>query len=173
MTKTKVNETGKGFRRLGDFVFRQNPDGTTVMSLAPDQSKQKPIKGIKTPNDHLERLRKAASYASFAAKAQPIYAELAQRVGKSAYQLARADWFHPPVIHEVRCGENEIRIQATDNIMVVKVVLRILDGQGKLLEAGQATRQAEDWWQFLPKRPGKIVTVEAWDLAGNVTKLIV
>ena len=170
MTKAKVHEMGNGFRRLGDFVFRQNPDGTSVVSLAPEQSKPKPIKA---PSDPMERLRKAASYARFAAKAQPIYTELAKGVGKSAYHLARSDWFHPPVIHEVRCSEDQIRVQASDNVMVTKVVIRILDGQGKLLEAGQATRQEGDWWQYLPKRPGKILTVEAWDLAGNVKKLIV
>jgi len=52
-------------------------------------------------------------------------------------------------------------------------VVRILDAHGKLLEAGQATKQAGDWWEYLPKLPGKIFTVEAWDLAGNVTRIVV
>ena len=170
MTKAKMSDAEKGFRKFGDLILRQVSDGITVVSVAADRSRPKSIPGQKDPQ---ERLQKAASYARFAAKAQPIYAQLAKVTSKSAYHLARSDWFHPPVIHEVRCGENQILIHASDNIMVAKVVIRIMDGHGRLLEAGQATRQEGDWWEYRPKLKGKIFTVEAWDLAGNVTNIIV
>lgn len=168
MTKTKVSDAEKGFSRLGDLIYRQMPDGTTVVSPSPYAGR----KSIQRGKTHQERFQKAASYARFAAKKQPIYAELAKGTKKSAYNLARSDWFNPPVIHEVRYGASQILVQASDIVMVTKVVITILNEQGKLLEAGQATRKEEDWWEYRPTIPGKILTVEAWDLAGNVIRLV-
>ena len=119
-----------------------------------------------------QRLQKAASYARFAARAQPIYAELAKGTAKTAYSLALSDWFNPPVIHEARYRDNKILVRASDNILVTKVVVTTLDEQGRMLEAGEARRQAGDWWEYSSKLPGQTRIVEAWDLAGNVAKLV-
>jgi hypothetical protein len=170
MTKSKMSENVNGSScRVGSLIYRQMPDGTTVVSRSPDYDGIKSMRGL---GDHQQRLQGAARYARWAAKAQPIYAELVKGTLKTAYNLARSDWFHPPVIHEVRLGENQIRVQASDNVLVTKVVITALDEHGKLLEAGEATRQAGDWWAYVPKLPGKTLTVEAWDLAGNVTRFV-
>jgi len=168
MMKTKSSETVKEFgNRPGGLIYRQMPDGTTVVNRTPDQSKFK-----REPKEHQQRMQGAARYARWAAKAQPIYSELAKATKKTAFHLARSDWFHAPVIHEVRLRENLIRVQSSDNVMVTKVVITVLDEQGRLLEAGEATRCEGDWWEYILKAIGKTLTVEAWDLPGNVTRFV-
>ena len=170
MTKSKMSEGVKGLSsRVGGLIYRQMPDGTTVVNKSPDYDG---IKSSRGPRDHQQRLQGAARYARWAAKAQPIYAKLAKGTTKTAYNLARSDWFHAPVIHEVRLRENKIRVQASDNVMVTKVVITVRDEQGKLLEAGEAIRQEGDWWEYVPQLPGKTLTLEAWDLAGNMTRFV-
>lgn len=170
MTKSKMSEGVKGLSsKGGGLIYRQMPDGTTVVSKGSDH---RGIKSTRRRGDHQQRLQGAARYARWAAKAQPIYAELAKETTKTAYNLARSDWFQPPVIHEVWLRENKIRVQASDNVMVTKVVIAVRDEQGKLLEAGEAVRQGGDWWEYVPQLPGKTLTLEAWDLAGNVTRFV-
>ena len=166
MTKAKSSEA-KETNQAGDLIRRQKPEGKIIVSLAPGQ--QTFLKGGK---DHQERLRKAASYARFAARAQPIYAELAKESTKTAYNLALSDWFSPPTIHEVQRREDKILVRASDDVVVTKVVITCLDQQGKLVEAGEADRQADDWWEYIPHPRGKTFIIEAWDLAGNVTKFV-
>ena len=168
--KAKSSETVKEVgSRLGGLIYRQIPGGTTVVMKTPDQSK---LKFKRQPKEHQQRLQGAARYARWAAKAQPIYADLAKATKKTAFHLARSDWFHAPVIHEVRLRENLIRVQASDNVMVTKVVITVLDEQGRLLEAGEATRCEGNWWEYILKATGKTLMVEAWDLPGNVTRFV-
>jgi hypothetical protein len=61
-----------------------------------------------------------------------------------------------------------IRIDATDNVQVAKVVVTISDAAGKTLERGQALLVKDRCWEYIPAAEGK-VTVEAHDLAGNIT----
>jgi hypothetical protein len=170
MTKAKATEGAKGSNdRMVSLVLRQMSDGTTIVSRSSGSSRQK---SSRAENAHQQRFQKAARYARWAAKVHPIYAQLSAGTRKTPYNLARSDWFNPPVIHEVRFTEDKIRVQASDNVTVTKVVITILDEQGKLLEAGEATRQEEDWWEYTPTIMGKTIIVEAWDLPGNVAKFV-
>ena len=145
------------------------PDGTTVVSKSSDY---RGIKSTRRRGDHQQRLQGAARYAHWAAKGQPIYAELAKETTKTAYNLARSDWFQPPVIHEVWLRENKIRVQASDKVMVTKVVIAAGMEQGKLLEAGGSGQAGMRLWEYVPQLPGKTLTLEAWDSAGNVTRFV-
>lgn len=168
--KPKSRETVKELgSRWGGLIYRQMTDGTTVVNRTSDQSN---FKTKREPKGHQQRMQGAARYARWAAKAQPIYAELARSTKKTAFHLARSDWFQAPVIHEVRLRENLIRVRASDNVMVTKVVITVLDEQGRLLEAGEATRCESDWWEYILKATGKTLTAEAWDLPGNVTRFV-
>jgi hypothetical protein len=170
MTKSKMSAGVKGLSsKVGGLIYRQMPDGTTVISKSSDYSR---IKSTRGQGDSQQHLQGAARYARWAAKAQPIYAELAKGTTRTAYNLARSDWFHPPVIHEVQLRENKLRVQASDNVMVTKVVITVRDEQGKLLDAGEAVRQEGDWWEYVLQLSGKTLTLEAWDLAGNVTRFV-
>jgi hypothetical protein len=87
---------------------------------------------------------------------------------QSAYNLAVADWFHPPVIHGIERCDGRVRVEASDNMQVTKVEVRILDGEGKVLEQGQAEQIDPLSWEYTPGAEGAI-EASAWDLAGNET----
>lgn len=168
MARVNTNELIKALSgAIGGMVFRSMPDGSTWVSTAPDFSRRKFSKGQK---EHQQRFREASSYARHAAKTQPIYAELAKGTMKTAYNIALSDWFSPPVIHQVQRRDGRILVEASDNVMVTKVVTTILNEQDEVLEKGEATRQESGWWEYVPKLAGKRITAEAWDLAGHVNK---
>lgn len=173
MAKVESNPIVRGISgKIGNLVFRQMPGGETYVSGVPNFGRRKFSKGQK---DHQSRFKQAAAYAREAAKTQPIYAELAKGTIKSAYNFALSDWFNPPVIHTIERVDGRIRVQASDNVMVVKVVVTVVDAEGKVIEKGEAwkvdssTRSESDWWEVDLSAEGKVVA-EAWDLAGNVTK---
>jgi len=154
---------------IGNLVFRQMKDGSTWVSATPNFSHRKFSKGQKS---HQSRFKEAASYARGAAKVQPIYAELARGTTKNAYNIALSDWFTPPVIHRLERREGRILINASDNVLVTRVRVMVLDEDEKVLEHGEAVQQGSKtgWWDYSPHSEGKIVA-EAWDLAGNKTTM--
>ena len=171
MAKVKNNVVVQGISGgIKELVFRQMPDGSTYVSGKPDFSRRKFSKGQK---DHQSRFQQAVAYAREAAKAQPIYAELAAGTIKSTYNFALSDWFNPPVIHKIERVDGHIRVQASDNVMVTKVLVTVLDEVGKAVEKKEAvqmdpsTRSGTNWWEVDLVVEGKILA-EAWDLAGNV-----
>ena len=153
---------------IGDLVFRQMPDGSTRVSRKPDFSRRVFSQGQK---DHQSRFRQAAAYTRQTAKTQPIYAELARGTAKSTYNVALSDWFNPPVIHRIERREGSIRVEASDNVMMTKVQIEIVDAEGKVLEQGEARQADLGWWEYVPAAEGTIKAT-AWDLAGNQTKSI-
>jgi len=169
MAKVVMNELMKALSgQIGGLVFRQMPNGDVLVSMAPNFSRRKFSKGQKK---HQQSFREAAAYARSAAKTQPIYAELAKGT-LTAYNIAVSDWFNPPVIHKVQQKDGRILIEASDNVMVTKVVVTVRDDQGAVLEKGEATRGEGNWWEYIPKTIRNTITTEAWDLARNVTKFV-
>jgi hypothetical protein len=129
---------------------------------------------MRIPAQHAQnrRFREAVFYAK-AAQVQALYVELAAVTPmKTAYNLALRDWFEPPVIQRIERREGGILVEATDNILVSRVRVSILDGSGQLLEAGEATRGQGDCWEFASRAQGKTIIAEAWDLPGHVTRLV-
>lgn len=167
MAKVRNNPVIRGISgAVGRMVFRQMPDGSTYLSGKPDFSKRKFSQKQK---DHQMRVKEAAAYARDAAKRHPIYAELAKGTGKSPYNFAFGDWFNPPVIHSIERAGQTIRIRASDDVMVTKVEVRILDDAGNLLAKGEASQAGADIWEFVTDITGKVI-VKAWDLARNMVE---
>ena len=165
MAKVRKNSIAHGFSGgVGDIVFQHMPDGNTYARGKPDFSHRKFSKGQK---QHQSRFQLAVMYAREAAKTQPIYTKLAAGTIMSAYNFALSDWFNPPVIHKIERKDGRVRVQASDNVMVVKVVITVLDDEGKVVEKKDAGKIEGDWWEVELIGDGKVV-VEAWDLAGNV-----
>ena len=158
--------SGKLGRRL---FFRKLRNGTTLLCRVPDFSHRVFSPGQLT---HQSRFQQAAAYARVAAKTIPLYAELAQQRLQPAYNIALSDWFHAPVIHQVQQNNGSIHVEASDNVMVAKVVVTVLDAQGTVLEQAEAIRGEGNWWEYVPKMTGSTITAEAHDLAGNVTKSV-
>ncbi len=173
MAKAGKNVVVRGLSgSIRNLVFRQMPDGSTYISSKQDFSRRTFSAGQK---DHQDRFREAAAYAREAARAQPIYAQLAAGQQKSAYNYALSDWFQPPVVHQIERVEGGcIRVLASDNVLVARVRVTILDGAGNVLEQGPAAQVdaatgTSTWWEYAPKTDGRVLA-EAWDLAGNVAR---
>ena len=167
MAKVKDNLVVEGIRgKLGSLIFRLMPNGETWISKQHNFSNRKFSKGQKA---HQSRFQKASAYARSAAKVHPIYARLAKGTVKSPYNWALSDWFHAPVIHQVEQTKGHIRVSATDNVQVTKVQVTIVNKSGKVLAKGEAAKGKGNWWDYVTQAEGSIL-VEAWDLAGNVTK---
>jgi len=83
-----------------------------------------------------------------------------------------SDWYNPPVIHHIEQLENRILVNASDNVLVTRVQVTVLDNEGKVLEQGEAVRSEGDWWEFASQSAGKSILAEAWDLPNNVTKFV-
>jgi len=168
MAKIKHNILTEGLSGMvGDkLVFRQMQDGRTIVCARPDFSHRVWSEEQLT---HHSRFQQAAAYARAASKTNAIYAQLARGTAKNAYNIALSDWFHPPVIHSIERGDGRIRINATDNVLVDRVLVAILDEDENTLEQGQAVQVDGPWWEYVTAKAGR-VRVEAWDLARNVTR---
>jgi len=170
MPKVKNNVIVRGLSGIlgGQIVFRQRRDGSTIAATPPDFSQRVLSKDQKA---HHSKFKEGAAYAKEAAKTQPLYAQLAAGTSKTAYNVALADFFHPPVVHSVERNESAIRIQASDGVKVTKVSVTIFDQDGSVLEKGEANSSTDSgWWEYVPQHTGRVL-VEAYDLAGNVGKM--
>lgn len=153
---------------LGKSLYvRQMRDGRTIISMKPDFSTRK---CSEAQIEHQKRVKRAGKYGKEACKQNPIYARLAEGTHKSAFNIAFADYMKPPVIHSLELQQNNsIRVNATDNVQVTRVVITVLDGQGHELEQGDASLELDNWWKYQPTHQGHI-RVEAWDMAGNAVQ---
>jgi hypothetical protein len=148
-----------------DHYVRTTRDGRTIISLKPDFSNRQ-FSEAQLGNQ--SRIQQAAAYAKVACKENPIYGMKAKGTAQNAYNVAISDWFKPPVIHRIERLAGCIRVQASDNVMVAKVTVTLMDDQERILEQGDARQVYESIWEYIPQSAGRVV-VEAWDLPGNRT----
>ena len=179
MPKVLFNGSIQGFSgRLGDLIFRTLPDGTTIVSTAPAkktarEKKRAKLKRSAAQNTHTSHFRKGVCYAKEAARILPVYQERAEATPTwTAYNHAMYDWFHAPRIGCLAQEDGYILVEASDDVLVTRVQITILDNEGCVLEKGEAVRKEGDWWEFVSPAVGKTVIAEARDLPGNVTKLV-
>ncbi len=169
MAKADLNKLIKSLHgKVGDLVFREMPDGSIVVSIAP-KKKQKASKGQKAYRHGTFTDR--TQWAKWAYKHYPIYEELAADLPMiNAYNLAVKDISHPPVIHSILRKKGRILVHASDEIMVAGVRVTVRNEKGRLLEAGDAKQVKKDWWEYAPKCKGR-VSASAWDLPGNKVRI--
>jgi hypothetical protein len=143
-------------------------DGSVRVSIKPAKKQRK---FNKEQRGYQDRFRSAVAYAR-EAKSELVYAELAQETGRSAYHLALSDSLNPPVIHKIERKDGRVIVTASDDVMVTRVVVSILDGEGKLLEQGHAALpdpiNDPERWEYAASAVGTIKAT-AWDLAKNRT----
>jgi hypothetical protein len=182
MAKVIANELIKALSgAVGGLAFRPMPDGSIVVSTAPHYGRRR--KYSQGQKDHQSRFKRAAMYARYAAKVQPIYTELAKGTTKTAYNIAVADWFGEPQVLDIditgwtgQTGQ-EIRVKAKDNVKVasVHVMIRESNSSATALEEGEAVPSDTDGllWTYttktlVPMTPGTRLDVMAKDLPGNI-----
>lgn len=168
MARVRRNQIVQGLSgKLGDqIMFRHLRDGRTIVCQIPDFSNRVLSKDQKA---HHAKFKAGAAYAKEAAKTEPIYAQLAAGTMKNAYNVALADFFHQPVIHSLERMDKSLQIHASDNVMVVRVFVTVIDADGKSLEKGEAAQTCEDLWIYPLQHEGRVLG-DVYDLAGNVTK---
>jgi hypothetical protein len=165
MAKVNLNKILKELRgKIGDLVFRHMPDGSIVVSSVQRRRKRRDSPAQKA---YQATFRGRSQWAKWAQHEYPVYAELAARRPMiTAYNMAISDAAHPPVIQQVLRQEGRILVHAWDEIMVAGVKVTVRDGQGKLLEVGDASQTKEGSWEYTPQAEGRISAC-AWDLPGN------
>jgi hypothetical protein len=118
-------------------------------------------------------MKAASAYARVASRENPIYEELARKKSKkkvkNAYNVAVGDWFNAPEIDRIEWHNGNIRVLASDDVMVTKVTVTILGEAGQRLEQAEARLNLGVWWEYQAANSG-LVRVEAWDFASNVTR---
>ena len=149
-----------------DYYARITRDGRTIISRKPDFSNRQ---FSKEQLEQQSRLKQAAAYAKVASKTIPLYAQKASGKSQNAYNIALGDWFNPPVVDYIDWDQGHIRVRASDDVMVTKVTITLLNEVGKCLEQGNAELKLGVWWEYQTAHSG-LIRVEAWDLAGNVTR---
>lgn len=169
MAKVRKNIILQGVsgKFAGQIVFRHLRDGRTILAAVPDFSKRVLSEAQKA---HHAKVKAASAYGKVASKENPIYAQLAEGTTKNAYNMAIADFFHAPVIHDVQREGLLLQVWASDDVMVTRVHVTILGDDGMVLEEGNASQEEGDpkRWKFLSQQVGRTV-IEVYDLAGNVT----
>lgn len=169
MAKARTNAIIEGLSgSLGkDLYARTTRDGRTIISKKPDFGNRQ---FSEAQLNVQSRTTQAAAYAKVACKENPIYAKKAAGTALNAYNVAVRDWHRPPVIRSMHFGfDGLIRVSASDDVQVTKVVVTVLDQQGQPLEQGEAQLTLGVWWDYQAANRGR-VQVEAWDLARNVTR---
>lgn len=167
------------------FMNLKSPSGRTVLvdRLVQDENRREVATRIKrTPQSSF---RAAARYATLAHR-QDVYIHKARRTDVTAYSLALADWFSKPEVLQIDLDAwtgdmaETIRVKARDNVRVTGVLVVIRDGQGDVIEMGEAEQSSVDpaWWIYTTRgmvSPSHSPGVEAiaQNVAGNRDSLTV
>lgn len=148
-----------------DHYARTTKDGRTIISLKPDFSNRQ---FSEAQLNVQSRTKLSAEYAKSVYKVNPIYAQKAAGTAKNAYNVAVGDWRNPPVIWRIEWIDGQIRVHASDDVLVTGVTVTILDEAGQTLDQGEAELWMGVRWEYRTAHRGRI-RVEARDLPGNVT----
>ncbi|MFT3770910.1 MAG: hypothetical protein QM820_36285 [Minicystis sp.] len=161
------------------IVVRRGKDGRGVLAARPSVAEDR--EGSEKQKEHRETFRQSVLYAK-GAQTKPEYQKLADSRGVSAFNVAMADFFHPPEIQAIdldgyhgAAGE-KITIVAVDDVKVTEVGVILTDDNDNVIEKGQAVVSPEDphRWVFTattaaPSASVKVV-VDVADLAGQVVE---
>ena len=160
----------------GRLVFRSGKNGQTIVSAKRASDPDREYNAAQLAQQ--EAFRQAAAYAKVA-RVEEVYVAKAEGTTKSAYNIAMGDCFNKPKIIELdvtgwngQAGQ-PINIKAMDDVQVTRVSLLILDGNGTVLEQGQASPDEGLWWTYVTKAPAngnRYLQVTAYDRPGNTAQ---
>ncbi|MBS1977434.1 MAG: hypothetical protein JST46_08685 [Bacteroidetes bacterium] len=186
MAKFNKNNTDMDISALtGNSVVVTTWHGRTVYSKKPSPPKRE--HNSQKQQTSIDRFKAAHYYAEQALKSEEkkaLYAKGVKKGKTSAHMVAFQDFLTPPVIHYIRAYDyggnvgDEITIKASDDFRVETVSIKIHDGEGKLLEQGNAERypRKPQIWKYKttvanPSLKGTTVHALAKDLPGNKTQM--
>jgi len=177
MAKMKDNNATHGISgKVNQFVYRQR-NGETVVSKPPIRTAPYSEGQMNIVSIFKQAVLYARTILQNAAIRQAYKAKTKR--GQSAFNLAIADYFKPPVIVSVDLGQlanqvgSKITALVTDNFRVEKVKVKIEKSNGVLLEEGDAVLQPDGLnWQYTTttangNTAGNKVSIIASDLPGH------
>ncbi|MDJ0364569.1 hypothetical protein QMK33_05345 [Hymenobacter sp. H14-R3] len=170
--------------RIGNLVFRMSADGVTYAQQA--AGKKGPPSAAQ--QQHQTDFKAAAAYGreqQGSAEGRAYYQPYVQpaRFG-SVYSMALSDFSKPPQLLVVEADGYRgqagavLRVRAHKPCGVVAVQVRVLDKAGQVLEHGEATHEAGDWWTCAtrathPEAAAWQVQAIAWDRPGKTAELAI
>ena len=161
----------------GQIVIRQTKRGT-VVAVPPRSNEGRELTPAET--NQRERFRLGVMYGK-GAKDRPEYKEAAVARKISGFNVATADFLHPPEIPEINLAQysgrqgDRIFVRAFDDIEVERVGIMIVGQDNALIEQGQMGRDENDktLWSYAATADAGVghvqVIVDAADLASQVT----
>lgn len=160
-------------------VVRRMKNGQYVLSAAPNH---RPKELTDAQKVHREKFHQAILFAK-GAQSTPEYQDAAKARDITAYNVAIADFLHPPEIQKIDVSsyqgkiDEKITITAVDDVKVKTVGVMIVNDDGTLVEKGTAVvaDQNSNQWLYTTKCAAasasvKIV-VDVADLAGQVAEV--
>jgi hypothetical protein len=184
MAKQKNNVVTHGLSgKIGDLLIFRQVKGKTVVSKIPEQSKTATEKQKATR----KRFQQATLYAKAAIESsntKELYAAAAKKgknKGKTAYNIAVADFFNAPDIDSIDLSNytgaagDEIRVIASDDFAVKSVRVQIINADGSTVEEGEAANTEGNLWIYAAVQnnespDGDKIVVTVSDLPGNIAR---
>ena len=166
---------GLGGMLGNQLILKRDKAGRTIISIKPRFDENREFTPAQVAQQ--EKFQEATAYAKEAAQSEAIYAEEAAGTAKTAYNVAIADWFHPPEVREIdlsgytgAAGE-VIRAKVADNVQVEAVNVVITTEAGVLVEQGPMAHEQGVWYTYTttadcPPGPARVM-VTGLDLPGH------
>lgn len=157
------------------MVIRQTGQGA-VMAVAPRASDKQPTPAQQAQQ---EKFRLAVMYGKGAAGMQE-YKDVAKSRGVSSFNVATADFLHPPEVTSIDLAGytgkqgDTIEVRASDDVAVKKVGIVVLGDQNLIVEKGNMVQSDKDktLWTYVATQNANTthvkVIVDAADLASQV-----
>ena len=166
---------------LGDQIVIRQRSGHIILAQAPVESTKEPTEAQAAQRHQFQRavlygkrvVDNPAEKPDYQAKAKPL---------QSAFNVAVADFLHAPDIDEIDvthyhgASGDTIRVRVTDDFEVKQVTVAIHNGDGSLVEQGEAAHQENslDWIYTATaentETAGDRIEIHALDRPGNVAE---
>ena len=183
MAQSKKNIATEGLSgKVGNFVFRRRKsDDKIFVSRTPMGFEEEPSEARKAVQRKFQRAIAYGKSAIADPATKALYAAKATG-GRSAFNVAVADFFNAPQIEKIEMGNysgaigSTITITVTDDFAVSSVHVKIENMDGSLVEEGEATPGSfgVDWVYTATvtneNLAGDKITVTAFDMPGNTGK---
>jgi hypothetical protein len=159
-------------------VIRRQKNGSYVIAAPPRRGGER----SEAQKAQQEQFRRAIAFSK-EARALPEYQEAAEARGASTFNVAIADFLHPPEITKLDVSDyhgdagQPIVITAIDDVRVKSVGVLIVAEDGTFVEKGAAVASATDPTEWTYTSTAKTdagavkIVADAADLAEHVTEL--
>ncbi|MDO5615208.1 MAG: hypothetical protein Q4G16_03400 [Cruoricaptor ignavus] len=163
--------------KVGNLLVFSQRNGKTIVSKAP----KKPTKETEKQKEQRIKFQEAIIYSkSVQEDLKNQYQEEGKSKGLTAHNIAVADFLKAPKIETIDLSnyagkKNDlIKIKVFDDFKVERVILKIENADGSLVEEGNATEEGL-YWVYKSKEnnadlSGDKITVRAYDIPANMTE---